>query len=125
MRKKDGRRSSRSEAKNVGYKKGDLALRSVENFFRPVATPPNVHTPYTSTRATYSHPYVDNGVSDFTKNMCGKDTGALEGVTTNSAPITSWYADVISAGVAAPIPAQEFGQLSMLDNLNSDFLSQQ
>ena len=43
MRKKDGRRSSRSEAKNVGYKKGDLALRSVENFFRPVATPPNVH----------------------------------------------------------------------------------
>lgn len=90
-----------------------------------VATPPNVHTPYTSTRATYSHPYVDNGVSDFTKNMCGKDTGALEGVTTNSAPITSWYADVISAGVAAPIPAQEFGQLSMLDNLNSDFLSQQ
>ena len=45
MRKKDGRRSSRSEAKNVGYKKGDLALRSVENFFRPVATPPNVHCP--------------------------------------------------------------------------------
>ena len=45
MRKKDGRRSSRSEAKNVGYKKGDLALRLVENFFRPVATPPNVHCP--------------------------------------------------------------------------------
>ena len=29
----------------LGIKKGDLALRSVENFFRPVATPPNVHCP--------------------------------------------------------------------------------
>ena len=71
MRKKDGRRSSRSEAKNVGYKKGDLALRSVENFFRPVATPPNVHCPMAFS-TTYRKAMMRMGVYPSPSSLYGE-----------------------------------------------------